>query len=80
MGMPCGGFRVATNQNDILHRFFTTGCYQEGEVIPSHAPSMDIQAASNFERFLYFMLKQDTAKVRAVMGRMKAGEVVGHHH
>jgi threonine synthase len=37
---------------------------------------MDIQAASNFERFLYFMLKQDTAKVRAVMGQMKAGEVV----
>jgi len=53
-GMPCAGFVVATNQNDILHRFFTTGVYELGEVRPSLAPSMDIQVASNFERFLYF--------------------------
>lgn len=74
MGMPCGSFRVATNQNDILHRFFTSGDYQHGEVKPSHAPSMDIQAASNFERYLYFMLKKDQGRVREVMQRMKAGE------
>lgn len=76
MGLKVGGFRVATNQNDILFRFFTTGRYEEGVVRPSFAPSMDIQAASNFERFLYFMLGQDTAKVRDVMVRMKAGEGV----
>lgn len=76
MGLKVGGFRVATNQNDILFRFFTTGRYEEGCVKPSFAPSMDIQAASNFERFLYYMMDQDTAKVREVMGRMKAGEVV----
>jgi len=73
MGLPCGGFRVATNQNDILHKFFSTGVYEQGEVYPSHAPSMDIQAASNFERFLYFMLGKDTAKVRETMAQMKAG-------
>jgi threonine synthase len=76
MGLPCGSFRVATNQNDILHRFFTTGDYQQGEVKPSHAPSMDIQAASNFERYLYFMLGGDQGKVREVMKRMKSGEKV----
>jgi threonine synthase len=76
MGLPCGTFRVATNQNDILHRFFTTGEYRQGEVHPSHAPSMDIQAASNFERFLYFVLGEDSARVRDVMARIKAGEVV----
>ena len=76
MGLKTGGFRVATNQNDILYRFFTTGRYEEGEVKPSFAPSMDIQAASNFERFLYFMLGKDSGKVREVMARMKAGEVV----
>jgi threonine synthase len=76
MGLPCGSFRVATNQNDILYRFFETGDYQQGPVQPSHAPSMDIQAASNFERFLYFVLGQDSAKVRDVMARMKAGEAV----
>ncbi len=76
MGLKCGGFRVATNQNDILYRFFTSGEYRQGEVLPSHAPSMDIQAASNFERYLYFMLGQDPAAVRDVMGRMKNGEAV----
>ncbi len=76
MGMPCGSFRVATNQNDILHRFFTTGDYQQGEVLPSHAPSMDIQAASNFERYLYYLLKGDQAKVSQVMHCMKRGERV----
>lgn len=76
MGMPCGGFRVATNQNDILHRFFSTGEYKQGEVLPSHAPSMDIQAASNFERFLYYLLGKDQNRVRETMQRMKSGASV----
>lgn len=74
MGLPCGTFRVATNHNDILYRFFATGEYRQGDVMPSHAPSMDIQAASNFERFLYFLLGKDAARVREVMAQMKAGE------
>ncbi|NDF13604.1 MAG: pyridoxal-phosphate dependent enzyme, partial [Proteobacteria bacterium] len=45
MGLPVASFRVATNQNDILYRFFTSGEYRQGDVQPSHAPSMDIQAA-----------------------------------
>ena len=69
-------FRVATNQNDILHRFFTTGTYSQGDVSPSYAPSMDIQAASNFERCLYFLLGKDPAAVREMMTRLKAGESV----
>lgn len=72
MGLPCGGFRVATNQNDILHRFFTSGIYEEGGVQPSHAPSMDIQAASNFERYLYYLLEENPDRVRAVMEGIKA--------
>ena len=43
MGVPIRGFRVATNQNDILYRLFTTGEYRVGNVQPSLAPSMDIQ-------------------------------------
>jgi threonine synthase len=73
MGVMEGArFRVATNQNDILHRFFTTGDYSEGEVRASHAPSMDIQAASNFERFLYFLLDRDPVRTREAMASMKA--------
>lgn len=76
MGMPCGGFRVATNQNDILCRFFETGDYRQGEVHPSHAPSMDIQAASNFERYLYYLVQGDQLRVRELMQRMKSGQHV----
>ncbi len=54
MGLPVDRFVVATNQNDILYRLFTSGEYKPEEVHPSHAPSMDIQVASNFERFLYY--------------------------
>jgi threonine synthase len=71
MGLPAGGFRVATNQNDILYRFFTTGIYEQGGVHPSHAPSMDIQAASNFERYLYYLLENNPERVRSVMEGMK---------
>ncbi len=71
MGVPLGALRVATNQNDILYRLFTTGDYAVAEVRPSHAPSMDIQVASNFERFLYFAENCDPARVRAVMAEFK---------
>jgi threonine synthase len=67
MGVPIGGFRVATNQNDILYRLFTTGEYRMGPVRPSLAPSMDIQVASNFERFLYYSLGEDSERVRVAM-------------
>lgn len=70
MGVPIRGFRVATNQNDILHRLFTTGVYSAGEVRPSLAPSMDIQLASNFERFLYYSSGCDAQRVRAVMAEI----------
>src|SRR5687767_3766725 len=71
MGVPVRGFRVATNQNDILYRLFTTGEYRVGDVHPSLAPSMDIQVASNFERFIYFAVGRDPAKVRQVMETFK---------
>jgi threonine synthase len=71
MGVPIRGFQVATNRNDILHRFFTTGEYRVGAVQPSLAPSMDIQVASNFERFLFYTLNRDPARVREVMGRLQ---------
>ena len=72
MGVPIAGFKVATNQNDILYRMFTTGEYRVGEVAPSLAPSMDIQVASNFERFIYYQVGGDSTQVRAIMQNFKA--------
>lgn len=73
MGVPIRSFKVATNQNDILYRFFTTGEYRAGPVHPSLAPSMDIQAASNFERFLYYALDGDSKRLVQVMKDLKSG-------
>ncbi len=53
MGLPVNRLIVATNQNDILHRFFSHGAYYKEEVHATWSPSMDIQISSNFERFLY---------------------------
>jgi threonine synthase len=72
MGVPIRGFKVATNQNDILYRMFTTGEYRMDAVQPSLAPSMDIQVASNFERFIYTGVGRDPARVREVMATFKA--------
>lgn len=71
MGVPIKGFRVATNKNDILHRLFQTGIYELGKVATSVAPSMDIQVASNFERFLYYKEGGNSAKVREIMKTFK---------
>jgi threonine synthase len=72
MGVPIAGLKVATNRNDILHRLFTTAEYRSGEVHASLAPSMDIQVASNFERFLYYALDRTPTRVCNVMAQIKA--------
>lgn len=77
MGVPIRGFKVATNQNDIIYRLFTSGDYRVSEVLPSLAPSMDIQVASNFERFLYYSVGRDPARVREVMQTFKSSG--GYH-
>ncbi len=58
MGLPINRLIVATNKNDILHRFFTKGEYHQHSVVPTWSPSMDIQISSNFERFLYYVSGQ----------------------
>jgi threonine synthase len=71
MGLPVDQFIVATNQNDILYRLFNTGHYQPDKVHPSHAPSMDIQVASNFERFLYYHNEKNAKSTLALMEQFK---------
>ncbi len=67
MGLPISRLVLATNENDILARFFRTGVYSLGQVVPTLSPSMDIQVASNFERYLYYRLNQDAGKVVQLM-------------
>ncbi len=67
MGFPISKLVVATNENDILKRFFRTGIYAATDVVATVSPSMDIQVASNFERYIYYCMGGDGARVRACM-------------
>ncbi len=67
MGFPIDKLIIATNDNDILARFFETGNYERGTVHHTSSPAMDIQVASNFERYLYFYFDEDPARLREFM-------------
>ncbi len=72
LGFPIGKLIVATNENDILARFFASGEYARGDVRFTHTPAMDIQVASNFERYLYYYFSEDAASVRRFMEEFSA--------
>ncbi len=63
MGAPISKLILATNENNILARFFDTGIYEKSHVKQTLSPSMDIQIASNFERYLYYLLAENTKEL-----------------
>jgi threonine synthase len=71
LGLKVARLIVATNSNDILARFVTTGRYERRSVVPTISPSMDIQVASNFERLLLELEGGDPARVRGLMGAFR---------
>jgi threonine synthase len=70
MGLPVEKLVLATNRNDILSRFVNTGVYQARSVHHTTSPSMDIQLASNFERYLYFLMDEQPEELQQLMDRM----------
>ena len=67
MGAPISQLVLATNENDILARFFNSGHYTIGDVHQTLAPAMDIQVASNFERYLYYKVDRDADRLADLM-------------
>ena len=68
--LPEGTIRkllLATNSNDILTRMVNDGDYSLGQVVATSSPSMDIQSASNFERYLYYLLDEDADRTNQAM-------------
>lgn len=58
MGLPVNRFIVASNRNNILTDFLTTGVYDRNRPFYRTAsPSMDILISSNLERLLYYVAK-----------------------
>ncbi len=71
MGLPIEKLILATNENDILYRFVKFGDYSKQSVKKTLSPSMDIQVASNFERYLYYLYNQDCQKVKDLMKKLE---------
>ncbi|MGO1487965.1 MAG: threonine synthase [Arachnia sp.] len=66
MGLPIHRLILATNENNVLDEFFTTGIYRIRDTAETHetsSPSMDISKASNFERFVADLLDRDGERV-----------------
>lgn len=67
MGLPISQLVVATNRNDILHRFMSGNQYDKDTLHPSLSPSMDIMVSSNFERLLFDLHGRNGALVKDLM-------------
>ena len=76
MGLPIDKLIVGTNENDILHRFFSRGEYHSTEVKETLSPSMDIQISSNFERYLYDLTGNSSKQLQLWMDEFEqSGEL-----
>ncbi len=72
LGVPVAQLVCASNRNDILTRFFTSGVLEIGEVVPTISPSMDIQVSSNLERLLFELHGRDGAATAELMTTFRA--------
>ena len=67
LGLPVGMLICASNANNVLTDFITTGTYDKRRpLLKTTSPSMDILVSSNLERLLY-LLSGDTALVARLM-------------
>ena len=72
MGLPVGKLVCASNANDVLTEFLSTGFYDKRR--PFHkttSPSMDILVSSNLERMLYLLSDGDDAYVAGLMRQLR---------
>ena len=67
LGLPVGRLICASNANNVLTDFLTTGVYDRRRpLLKTTSPSMDILVSSNLERLLY-LLSGDTVLVAGLM-------------
>jgi len=73
MGLPVRQLIVATNSNDILHRFINRNEYSLSELKHTLSPSMDIMVSSNFERYLFDLFGRDGEALSQFMSNSSTG-------
>ena len=70
MGLPVGRLVCASNANDVLTEFISTGRYDRRRPFyKTTSPSMDLLVSSNLERLL-FLLSRDSAYVAGLMRQL----------
>lgn len=68
MGLPLEKLICASNENNVLFDFFSTGVYDKNrELKLTTSPSMDILISSNLERLLYEISGQSAETVSELM-------------
>ncbi|MCI6226674.1 MAG: threonine synthase [Clostridiales bacterium] len=76
MGLPVGKLICASNRNDVLTEFLSTGVYDKRRTFyKTTSPSMDILVSSNLERLLSLLTGDDAY----VAGLMKQLNEQGHY-
>ena len=65
-------FVVSVNENDIFHRWLTTGRFCPSKTVtPTSSSAMDIQSPYNIDRLLFFLSDGNTSLVRRLMDSLE---------
>ena len=73
MGLPVGKLICASNENNILTDFLSTGKYDKNRTFfKTSSPSMDILVSSNLERLLYLESGADSAYIKEIMDKLSS--------
>lgn len=68
LGLPVKHLVVASDKNNVLFDFLTTGTYnRQRPFFQTISPSMDILISSNLERMLYYLSEGDTRLISMLM-------------
>lgn len=71
LGLPVARLIVASDANNVLFDFLTTGTYdRKRSFFTTTSPSMDILVSSNLERMLYYLSDGDVELVSRLMGQL----------
>jgi threonine synthase len=72
MGLPINKLICASNENNVLTDFISTGTYDtRREFKKTISPSMDILVSSNLERLLYELSGRDSTQIKTWMSKLK---------
>ncbi len=71
MGVPVNKLICASNSNNVLTDFLTTGIYDRNRsFFTTISPSMDILISSNLERLIYHLCGENDATIRDWFGKL----------